>query len=142
MRSKKEAAKMNYIIVCDAHKHFSQFTIYEAKNRHLQQVRVEYQPRAIPKLLSEFPEGAPVALDSIGNWYWIVDEIEAAGRIPLLAHVVIAKVMMGNGNKTDRLDARDLTTLLRNGSLPTIWISPGEVRDEREPPRTPMEICI
>jgi len=23
--------------------------------------------------------GSPVAVETIGNWYWIVDEIEAAG---------------------------------------------------------------
>ena len=85
-----------------------------------------------------FPEGTPVALESIGNWYWIVDEIEEAGCQPLMAHAAKAKVMMGNVNKTDKLDARGLATLLRNGTLPTVWIAPGETRDERELPRTRM----
>ena len=49
--------------------------------------------------------------------------------------------MMGNVNKTDKLDARGLTTLLRNGTLPTVWIAPSEVRDERELPRTRMALC-
>jgi transposase len=82
-----------------------------------------------------------VALESIGNWYWIVDEIEAAGCQPLMAHAAKAKVMMGNVNKTDKLDACGLATLLRNGTLPTVWIAPGEVRDERELPRTRMALC-
>jgi transposase len=132
---------MNYIIGCDAHKHFSQFAIYEERSKQLKQVRVEHQPGAIRELLSEFPEGTPVALESIGNWYWIVDEIEAAGCIPLMAHAAKAKVMMGNVNKTDKLDARGLTTLLRNGTLPTVWIAPVEIRDERELPRTRMALC-
>jgi transposase len=132
---------MNYIIGCDAHKHFSQFAIYEEVSRQLKQVRVEHQPGAIRELLSKFPEGTPVALESIGNWYWIVDEIETAGCKPLMAHAAKAKVMMGNVNKTDKLDARGLTTLLRNGTLPTVWIAPGEIRDERELPRTRMALC-
>jgi transposase len=49
--------------------------------------------------------------------------------------------MMGNVNKTDKLDARGLATLLRNGTLPTVWIAPTEVRDERELPRTRMALC-
>jgi len=49
--------------------------------------------------------------------------------------------MMGNVNKTDKLDARGLAALLRNETLPTVWIAPGEVRDERELPRTRMALC-
>jgi transposase len=132
---------MNYIIGCDAHKHFSQFAIYEEESKQIKQMRVEHQPGAIQELLSKFPAGTPVALESIGNWYWIVDEIESAGCTPLMAHAAKAKVMMGNVNKTDKLDARGLATLLRNGTLPTVWIAPAEIRDERELPRTRMALC-
>jgi hypothetical protein len=76
-------------------------------------VRVEHQPGAIRELLSMFPEGTPVALESVGNWYWIVDEINTAGCKPLMAPAAKAKVMMGNVNKTDKLDTRGLATLLR-----------------------------
>ena len=74
------------------------------------------------------------------DWYWIADEIEAAGCVPLLTHAAKAKVMMGNVNKTDKLDAKGLATLLRLGSLPTVWLPPGEVRDGRELPRTRMAL--
>jgi transposase len=104
-------------------------------------MRVEHQPGAIQDLLSKFPEGTPVTLESIDNWYWIVDEIETAGCKPLMAHAAKAKVMMGNVNKTDKLDARGLATLLHNGTLPTVWIAPAEIRDERELPRTRMALC-
>jgi hypothetical protein len=33
-------------------------------------------------------------LESVGNWYWIADEIEAAGCVPLLTHPARAKVMI------------------------------------------------
>jgi hypothetical protein len=49
-----------------------------------------------------------VAVETIGNWYWIVDEIEAAGCLPRLVHARKAKLMMGEINKTDKLDARGL----------------------------------
>ena len=48
--------------------------------------------------------------------------------------------MMGQINKTDKLDARGLNTLQRNGTLPTVWIPPGELRDQRELPRTRMAL--
>ena len=42
---------------------------------------------------------------------------------------------MSNVNKTDKLNAKGLATLLHLGSLPTVWIPPGDLRDERELPR-------
>jgi transposase len=141
IKSRKGAANMNYIIGCDAHKRFSQFAVYEAQSMTLQQVRVDHKPGAIRDFLVKYPEGTPVGLESVGNWYWIVDEIEAAGCQPLMAHAAKAKVMMGNVHKTDKLDARGLVTLLRNGTLPTVWIAPGEIRDARELPRTRMALC-
>jgi transposase len=67
-----------------------------------------------------------------------VDEIEAAGCVPRLVHARKAKLMMGEINKTDRLDVRGLNRLQRNGTLPTVWIPPGELRDQRDLPRTRM----
>jgi transposase len=72
------------------------------------------------------------------GYYWIVDEIEQAACIPLLAHAAKAKLIMGSINKTDKLDATGLATLVHLGSLPTVWLPPGEIRDERELHRTRM----
>jgi transposase len=79
-----------------------------------------------------------VAVETVGNWYWIADEIEAAKMVPQLVHAKRAKEMMGRINKTDKLDVRGLNCLQRTGTLPTVWIPPGEVRDTRELPRTRM----
>jgi transposase len=128
----------DYTIGCDAHKHFSLFAVLDEAGQLAQQVRVGHVPGAIGDFLSQFPDATPVALETVGNWYWIVDEIEASGCIPLLAHAAKAKVMMGNIHKTDKLDAHGLATLLYLGKLPSVWIPPTEVRDERELPRTRM----
>jgi len=129
---------MNTIIGCDAHRRYSLFAILDSTTLSVQQTRVNHQPGAIREFLSEFPEGTPVALETVGNYYWIVDEIEEAGCLPLLAHAAKAKVIMGNINKTDKLDAKGLATLVHLGSLPTVWLPPGEIRDERELHRTRM----
>jgi transposase len=130
----------NYKIGCDAHRRFSQFAVLDDQGQFLEQVRINHEPGAIRIFLSRFPADTPVALETIGNWYWIVDEIESAGCIPFLTHAAKAKVMMGNVNKTDKLDARGLATLLHLGSLPTVWIPPPDVRDERELHRTRMAL--
>ena len=67
-----------------------------------------------------------------------MDEIEAAGQIPQLVHARKAKLMLGMVNKTDKLDARGLNRLQRTGTLPTVWIPPGALRDQRDLPRTRM----
>jgi transposase len=130
----------HYKIGCDAHRRFSQFAVLDADGQFLHQVRVNHTPGSIHDFIEDYPRGTPVALESVGNWYWIVDEIEAAGCLPLMAHAAKAKVMMGNVNKTDKLDARGLATLLHLGSLPTVWLPPSEIRDERELHRTRMAI--
>lgn len=68
----------------------------------------------------------------------MVDEIEAAGCVPKLVHAHKATLMMGMINKTDKLDARGLNRLQRAGTLPEVWMPRGELRDQREWPRTRM----
>jgi len=130
----------HYKVGCDAHKHYSLFAVLDHQGRPVEQTRVNHEPGAIRAFLSRFPEGTPVALETVGNWYWIVDEIEQAGCVPLLAHAQMAKKMMGHVHKTDKLDAEGLAILQHLGSLPTVWIAPGEIRDERELPRTRMAL--
>jgi transposase len=75
-------------------------------------------------------------VETVGNWYWLVDEIEEAGMVPQLVHARKAKLMSGMINKTDKLDVRGLNRLQRSGTLPTVWIPPADVRDQRDLPRT------
>ena len=64
-------------------------------------------------------------MEATANWYWITDEIEQAGCQPRLVHPRKAKLMMGQINKTDKLDTHGLNILQRNRTLPTVWIPPG-----------------
>lgn len=147
----------HYRVGCDAHRRYSQFAILDEAGQLHHQARVDHERGAIQAFLEILPQGTPVALESVGNWYclhlpaladgpgwrrhrWIADEIEVTGCIPLLAPAAKAKVMMGNVNKTDKLDAKGLAKLLHLDSLPTVWLPPGEIRDERELHRTRMAL--
>ena len=71
-------------------------------------------------------------------------EYYAAGMEPRLVHARKAKLMLGSLNKTDKLDARGLNKLQRTGTLPCVWIPPGQIRDQRELTRTRLfhvQIC-
>jgi len=70
--------------------------------------------------------------EASGSYSWLVDEMERSGHRPKLANPLEAKRRMGLTNKTDKLDAKALAILLRNGTLPEVWIPPSELRDQRE----------
>ena len=126
------------IIALDSHKRYSQVCVQQKNGKILCEKRINHGKGKIVDFLSQWRQGTAVALETIGNWYWIVDEIEDAGMQPRLVHAHKAKLMLGAINKTDKLDARGLNRLQQAGTLPTVWIPPGEVRDNRELPRTRM----
>jgi len=128
---------MEYISV-DAHKRYSFVSIEDQQGKICCEARVEHHRGAIREFLSQRAPGSPVAVETVGNWYWIVGEIEEAGMAPRLVHAYRAKMMLASGNKTDRLDARGMNRLQRSGTLPTVWIPPKEVRDQRDLYRTRM----
>ncbi|UCF96208.1 MAG: IS110 family transposase [Spirochaetaceae bacterium] len=103
--------------------------------------RINHSRGAITEFLSAWKPGTEVAVETIGKWYWIVDEIEAAGMVPRLVHARRAKMMLASVNKTDKLDCFGLNRLQRTGTLPTVWIPPAEIRDLRELPRTRMVLA-
>ena len=128
---------MEYIAF-DSHKKYTQVRAERPDGTGIREGRIEHQPGAIREFLKGVEPGSVVAVETIGNWYWIVDEIEAAGCKAKLVHARKAKMMMASVNKTDKLDAKGLNLLQRNGTLPEVWIPPGALRDRRELPRTRM----
>jgi transposase len=128
---------MEYIAF-DSHKRYTLASVQKQSGGQLCEARVEHERSSIKQFLSRWEPGSPVAVETIGNWYWIVDEIEEAGMVPQLVHARKAKLMLAMVNKTDKLDARGLNRLQRTGTLPTVWIPPRQLRDLRELPRTRM----
>lgn len=129
---------MNEYIAFDSHKHYTLMERQDAESGRVIQRRIEHAPGAIRAALADCPPGTVVAVEAMGSWYWIVDEIEQAELIPALVHPRKAKLMMGMINKTDKLDVHGMNQLQRNRTLPTVWIAPGELRDLRELTRTRM----
>jgi hypothetical protein len=122
----------------DAHKHYSVFVAVDERGKATPAIRIEHNVAAYQRYLDTLPNGTEIAIESTGNWYWIVDLMEQAGHRPHLANPSEAKKRMGKTHKTDALDAKGLAILLRNGTLPESWIPPGGLRDQRELLRTRM----
>jgi len=108
---------MEYIAF-DSHKRYTLASVEKLSGGQSCELRLAHQPGSIRQFLSRWTPGSPVALETIGNWYWIVDDIEEAGMVPRLVHARKAKLMMAMVNKTDKLDARGLNRLQHTGTLP------------------------
>jgi transposase len=127
-------------IGCDAHKRYSVFVEMDATGRTRPAIRIEHDREQFRAYLATLPTGAVVALETTGNWYWMVEEIERAGLGVRLADAAQAKARMGNRKKTDKVDARGLAELLRVGTLPSVWIPPAGLLDLRETVRLRMRL--
>ena len=89
---------MQYISF-DAHKHYTVACVEQPAGGIVLEVRLPHQRGAIREFLAEWDPGSPVAVETVGNWYWLVDEIEEADMIPRLVHARKAKLMLGMINK-------------------------------------------
>jgi transposase len=95
-------------------------------------IRVAHDREAYRKFLARLPPRSVIAVEASGHYSWLVDEMECMGHCPKLCNPLEAKRRMGLTKKTDKLDARGLAILLRNGTVPEVWIPPSELRDQRE----------
>lgn len=130
---------MQYIAF-DLHKRYTFAAVEDHATGKIFDKRIEHERGALTQFLSSCQPGSPVTVETIGNWYWIVDEIEVAGMNPQLVHARKAKMMIASSKKTDKLDAHGINRLQRVGTLATVWIPDGALRDRRELFRTCMTL--
>src|ERR1700680_2062606 len=123
---------MEQFIGCDAHKNFSVFVAVNEKAHAGEALRVAHDRQLSRQFLARLPVHSAIAVEASGSYSWLVDEMERSGHRPKLCNPLEAKRRMGLTHKTDKLDARGLAILLRNGTLPEVWIPSGELRDQRE----------
>jgi len=112
-------------IAFDFHKRDTWAVVEDERGMVKREGKICHERGALKEFLSLCEPGSPVAVETVGNWYWIVDEIEQVGCRPRLVHAGKAKLMLGAVNKADKLDARGLKRLKRTATLPGLWISPG-----------------
>ncbi len=106
--------------VFDVHKHYTLASVEDPAGRILREARVDHQRGALRHFLAPWDSGSPVAVEAVGNWYWIVDEVEGAHMVPQLVNPGKAKLMMGMINKrksvfywkTRTADSRQLAEIL------------------------------
>ena len=112
-------------IALDVHKHYTWARVENPQGQPLYASRLAHARGCIKSFVQRWTPGSPVAVETVGNWYWVVDEIEAGGGKPQLVNARLAKLMIGNVNKSDKLDAKGLNMLQRrdpaDGMDPSEW---------------------
>jgi transposase len=122
---------MKEFIGCDYHRRYSVFVGVDESGTAGEPVRVEHIDDEFRNYVQSLPPGTPIAVEATGGCYWAINELEQAGLDARLAQPFAAKRMAGGGNQTDTIDARAIATMLRNGTLPQVWIPDARTRDLR-----------
>lgn len=131
---------MKKYIGCDLHKKYSVFVTMDEQGRTGAPVTVPNDSLELEQHLKKLEPGTPVAVEAGGGWYWFVDRLEQAGLDVRLVNPLEAKKRMAGRHKTDGRDAAGLAMLLRNGTLPEVWIPPAVLRDWRGLLRTRLAL--
>lgn len=118
-------------IGCDAHRDYSVFRMMDERGGQSAPMRVSHRDGEMQRFLKTLPPESPVAIESCGGWMWLVRAMEEAGLEPHLAHAFKVKQRIAGPHQTDESDAGGLAMLLRNGTLPEVWIAP-----------RPFAICV
>ncbi len=116
----------------DLHKNYSHFAVLDQTGRVVTRARIPTQREALVKFFSELGGPARAALEAGRSWYWVYDLVSQLVTELKLVATHRMKVIAESTVKTDKIDARVIAELLRVDYLPTRYVPPGEVREQRE----------
>ncbi len=81
----------------DAHKRHTWARVEGADGTVVREQKIVHECGALRQFLAGCEPGSPVAVETVGNWYWIVDEVEAAGCLPQLVHNSAVRLRLNCG---------------------------------------------
>lgn len=114
----------------DVHKDFCQATVLEEDRTLIKEGRMPTSREALEAFF--WPLGrTKVAMEVVGFSEWIYDHLEAMRLEVILAHPYGVKAIAEARVKTDKVDARTLTHLLRVDLLPRSYVPQPEIRRVR-----------
>lgn len=121
---------MNYCGI-DLHKDFSQIHLCDEELRE-SSTRLKNDETIIRGFFETLRGNCKVVVEATGNWYWLVDLLQSLNLDVSLANPLQTKAIAYARVKTDKVDAKTLTHLLRTDLLPTCWIPEREQRNNRD----------
>jgi transposase len=121
-----------YSIGVDFHKAYPHMTVLDAHGRVLKAGRVPNTADAVRAFVGPYREGGLAVVEATRNWTVMYDRLETELEAVHLAHPLKARAIAEARIKTDRIDSRILTHLLRCDLLPTAYVRPKEQRTAQQ----------
>jgi transposase len=117
----------------DVHKRFSQVVTTDDAGRVLKRARLQHDNKpAIARFFAPLAGQAVVTMEATRNWYWLYELLESLGLDVKLANSRKVRLIAEARLKNDTIDATVLAQLERTDFLPTAYIPPRPIRDQRE----------
>jgi transposase len=109
------------IIGCDFHPRFQQIAFLDQETGECGERRLNH-----PQEATEFYRGLPptqvrIGLEATGSYHWFQRLLSELGHEFLLGDPAKIRATVVRKHKTDKLDARHMLTLLREGRFPAVW---------------------
>ena len=114
----------------DIHKITCQTTVCTEDGTIIKEAKINNKPEEIKNFFKEFKE-ISIAIEACVNWEHIFETLEEEGHRVVLAHPLKTRIIAESKVKTDKVDAKILSHLLRTGFLPTSYIPSKKIRDLR-----------
>lgn len=130
---------MNYVGV-DLHKEASWFCILDDQGKKLDSKKVSNKPEILKPYFRKIPKPFKLAVETTYNWYFFVDIAEDYAEEVFLANSYELKAFAKRNKKNDKIDARLIAQVLRQGYLPTVSIPDRGTRQIREMLRYRMKL--
>lgn len=124
---------MKLYAAIDLHSNNNVLVIIDAEDRVVRKRRLANRlPDVLAELAAYRPGLEAIAVESMYNWYWLVDGLMDAGYTVKLVNTCAVRQYEGLKHSDDEDDARHLANLLRLNILPTGHIYPREERGVRD----------
>ena len=130
---------MNYVGV-DLHKERSWFYVMDKNGKRLSSKSISNKLGILKKYFLTIPKPFALAVEATYNWYFFVDLAREHADKVYLANSYELKAFAKRNKKTDKIDAKLITDVLRKGYLPKVHIADKATRELKESLRYRMNL--
>src|SRR6266487_6642491 len=116
----------------DLHRNRSHVAVIDGQGELSLSRRIVNDRATFLELLAGLEGESQIAVEATYGWEWLAELLEDAGYEIHLAHPLRTRAIAAARVKTDAVDARTLTHLLRADLLPEAYVAPRELRELRE----------
>jgi transposase len=121
-----------YYVGCDLHKETTWFYVLDDQGRKVLSQNLSNDLALLKQFFEKLPRPFILAVEATYNWYFFVDLAEQYAEKAYLANSFALKAFAKQHQKSDRIDARLIATVLWQGYLPKVMIADAYTRQVRE----------